>query len=396
MPSQNTWKLVAPDWSALDTIWRNPLPFLLWPAGNQPLLAHWMDEAVRSGAEGVELYVADRPAEVRAWLQDGAYWSRRVKLIPISAEADAPMNAVPIEWLPGCERAAPIPQRASELLRYWFDLQKAWIDRHLPGTHTIESRHSDGGSIGPRVRIHPSARMTPPFWIGAGAQIGARTQIGPYAFVGNGSVVDEETEVEQAFVAPNTYVGKHTRLYRSIADGSVLVDFERDCKVRIEESFIMGPVVDRTSGPTVVERLAAAAAFALLAPFAGLWNGGGWSERSVAGRGGKLISLRTGRRGPLWARRWPWLAQIVKGHLHWIGILPREESEWQNMPPETAQRLRCASVGVFSLADRHGCHEPSEPEEWIHAAYQAFGVDLQARAQVSRNLWRIAWSKVEG
>ena len=387
--------LVAPDWNALDTIWRNPLPFVLWSAGNQPLLAHWMDEAVRNGALEIELYVADRPAEVRAWLQDGAYWSRHVKLIPISAEADAPTNAIRIEWLPGCERTAQIPQNAPELLKYWFALQKAWIDQHSAKMHTIESRHSAGGWVGPRVRIHPSARMAPPFWIGSGAKIGANAQIGPYALVGSGSVVDEDTQVEQAFVAANTYVGKHTRIFRAIADGRLLVDFERGCKVRIEEPFILAPVIDLSPGPTVIERLAAAAAFALLAPFARFWNDGKWIERSIAGRGGKAIALRTGPKGPLWARRWPWFAQIAKGHLHWIGILPREDAEWQSMPLETAQRLRTASAGMFSLADRHGCHAPSEPEEWIHAAYQALGVDLEARKQVSRNLWQIAWSKGE-
>src|ERR1700678_485 len=176
-----TWKLVAPDWSPLDTIWRNPLPFVLWSAGNQPLLAHWMDEAVRNAAQEIELYVADRPAEVRAWLQDGAYWSLHIKLIPISAEADAPTDAVRIEWLPGCERQAQIPQTAPGLLRYWFELQKTWIDQHAPAAHTIESKHPDGGWIGPRARVHASARMTPPFWIGSGATIGAKAQIGPYA-----------------------------------------------------------------------------------------------------------------------------------------------------------------------------------------------------------------------
>ena len=77
------WRLAAPDWAGLDSIWRNPDPFILWYVGNQTLLCHWMDEAVRNGVEEVEVYVADRPAEVRAWLDEGTFWSRRIKVIPI-------------------------------------------------------------------------------------------------------------------------------------------------------------------------------------------------------------------------------------------------------------------------------------------------------------------------
>src|SRR5438094_7559629 len=97
--SEKIWKLVAPDYGALDTVWKNPKPFVLWPVGPQPLLAHWMDEAVRLGVERVEIYVADRPAEVRGWLEGGAYWSRVATVMPIAKELDAPVDALRVDGL---------------------------------------------------------------------------------------------------------------------------------------------------------------------------------------------------------------------------------------------------------------------------------------------------------
>ena len=136
----------------------------------------------------------------------------------------------------------------------------------------------------------------------------------------------------------------------------------------------------------------AAALFLLLAPLAKLWCHS-WDEREVATPDGAPISLRTGTAGPLWVRRWPWLAEIARGNLRWVGILPRAEEAWGLMPAELAAPLRASEPGVFSLADVHGCHDPADPEEWIHAVYQAQRADPKVTATVLKNFWRIAWFK---
>ena len=85
-----TLSLLAPDFVTLDSIWRNPLPFVLWPVGHQGLIDHWVDEAVRQGAEEILIYAADRPAEIRRHLSAGGYWSRKAQVTAIRTEADAP------------------------------------------------------------------------------------------------------------------------------------------------------------------------------------------------------------------------------------------------------------------------------------------------------------------
>jgi hypothetical protein len=108
---------------------------------------------------------------------------------------------------------------------------------------------------------------------------------------------------------------------------------------------------------------------------------------------GAAIRLRTGLGGPLWVRRWPWLWQIALGNFSWIGILPRGGDDWKCVPDEVLHQIRSSHFGIFSLADLHGCHDPADPEEFIHAIYQALQADCRSRKLVARNLWKIAWSK---
>jgi len=387
-----TWQLLAPDWAALDTVWHHDSPFVLWPVGNQPLLAHWMDEAVRRGVQLVELYVADRPAEIRAWIENGAYWSRRVQLIPIGTERQAPSGVERIDHLPGLP-PPPIPEVERDLPRFWFDLQKQWLAERCAETVTIDRQLPSGGWVGPGVRIHPSVHLTAPFWIGARVRIGPGCEIGPNALIAEGAVLDDSVQVEDACVLPRTYLGRNTRLFQSAAAEDVLLDFRRGCRVVIEEAFIMGPVAACSFGPGIFGRVLALCCYLVLAPFLRLCSEEGREVRRIRWHAGDLCDLTTGRRGPLWFRRAHWLRHIATGRLRWIGILPRGPEELAQVPEETARVLRKAPAGVFSLADVYGCHEPADPEEWIHAAYQASAAGKNAGSVVLRNLWKIAWSR---
>jgi hypothetical protein len=390
--TQKTWRLLAPDWAELDTIWRNDSPFVLWPVGNQPLLAHWMDEAVRCGVEVMELYVADRPAEVRGWLEEAAYWSRRVRLIPIGTEAQAPHDADRMDHLPGLE-APPLPHTAAALPAYWFELQKQWLGQRSREAVTIDHRHPRGGWVGPQAKIHPLARLTAPFWIGARAQIGPGCEIGPNALIAEGAILHRNVSVEHACVLPRTYLGRNTRLFHCAAAGSVLLDFRRGCRADIEDSFIMSPVIERSLRPRAFARIVALMCWALLFPLVRLFSRSPQDRRTVRGCSGESIHLRTGRTGPLWCRRISWLRHIAIGRLRWVGILPRGKDELAQVPAELAHAFHDAPPGMFSLADIHGCHEPSDPEEWIHAAFQASAAGENARSVVRQNLWKIAWSQ---
>jgi hypothetical protein len=385
-------KMVAPDFAGLDTIWHNPLPFVLWPVGPQPLLAYWMDDAVRLGFDEVEVYVADRPVAVRLALEGGVYWSRPVRVIPIANEADAPADAIRADHFPN-DGIGSFNGDPRGLLEHWFGLQKAWLASRKGEQAALDDLHPSGGWIGHHTTMHPTVEFHAPFWIGPNVRIGERCKVGPNAIICENSILGENIEVEDACILPNTCLGQNTRFSRVLADGGSLVDWARGCRVDIKESFIMRPVVTRVGGPGIFMRAAAFLSYWLLAPFARLCNHAGWSSREVVTPAGAAIHLETGLDGPLWARRWPWLREIGRGNFSWIGILPRAQEDWSSLPDEVLHQVRSSRFGMFSLADLHGCHDPADPEESIHAIYQALQADSRSRKLVARNLWKIAWSK---
>ena len=380
--------LLAPDFSSLDTIWRNPLPFALWPVGPQPLIAHWMDEAVRTGENGVRIFAADRPGDIRRVLEGGGYWSRSVEIISIPRDDAAPVDVVRVDHLPG-QFLSP-PATAEELLEHWLGLQKYWLARRTAGGVEIDREMVPGGWVGPMARIHPGTELMPPFWIGARVQVGFGSRVGPDALIGADSVLDANVQVQNAVVSPGTYLGRNTRLHHSVAQGGILVDIGRGCRVDIAENFIMGSVTQRQSPVSVVGRLGALLAAILLAPLAKLWPGQKWTRSMVRDAAGLEENLETGKCGPLLIRRWPWLWLVVAGRMGWFGIFPRGHEDLNNVPQETADRLRSAHPGIFSWADLQGCHEVAAPDEWVHAAYQVLQENDTVRQMLFRNVIRLA------
>jgi carbonic anhydrase/acetyltransferase-like protein (isoleucine patch superfamily) len=390
-----TLSLLAPDFAALDSIWRHPLPFVLWPVGHQGLIDHWIDESVRQGAVEIRIYAADRPAEIRRHLSAGGFWSQRAKVTAIRTEVDAPSEAIPMDRLPQQDRQEIRIPDSQTLLSDWLEMQRFWLTHRDPRSVSVDAEVMPDGWLGPHVRVHPRASLHPPFWIGAGTEIGAGCRVGPYAVVGEGSVLDHDVEIENAVALPGTYLGPNTRLNKAIAQGGILVDIRRACRIDINEDFILGTVARHQRQTSAMGKLAALGLWVLLAPFATLWPGQMWTSKRIINHQGLNLMLEGGSRGPLLLRRWPWLRQVALGNFCWFGILPRGDDEWTYLSAETAERLRSSPPGIFSWADLQGCHNPSSPDEWVHAAYQVLQPDETVKHLLQRQIVHLALLRPE-
>lgn len=358
--------VAVPDWADRDTVARRADPPALWPVGAQPLLAHWMDEARRRGAARVRIFCADRPHLVRAWLEGGAYWSCPVEVLPTPLEK-YPSEAEWADRLPGEEPVAA-PADGAALVRWWLDRNLAWLASREAHARLLDERHPGGGWIGPRARVHPQARLTPPFWIGAGAQVAARAVIGPGAVIGVRSVIETDAEVCASVVLDDTFVGPHVGLNQMLADGGVLIDAKRGCRVEIAESFILASANGRGASVPWRERLLA---LLLWLPAQTLAFGRPLGPaRTVSTPRGALV-LRERSTGPLLARRASWLSGVIAGRLRLAGPLPRADADCAGLPADAANLLRSVSPGVFSIADVHGCHRSGEGDELVHALFAA-------------------------
>ena len=378
----------APDFAALDTTARRAEPFVLWPVGPRPLLAHWMDEAVTRGARSVRILSPDRPNALREFFAAGDYWSCAVEVLS-SRPADWPADADVLDHLP--RTAAPNPPAdAAALIRRWLELNLQWIRDRPEGGITIDQRHPAGGWVGPKARLHPAAVLTAPFWIGARTEIGARARIGPDVVVGASCVVDEDAEIVGGAALEGTYVGQHVSLRHKIADGGVLLDVVRGCRVEIGEDFILAPLADAGGRPGLAER-GVAFGLALLGSLLAWRHGRETQVEEFLSHRASVVPVATGTRGPLVVRRRHWLYRVVRGHWRLAGLLPRAETAMAGLAPDVREALLRAPVGVFSLADVHGCHRAGEGDEWVHALFQAVPTGANAAKIVWRNLWRLAW-----
>ena len=379
--------LEAPDWGALDTVWRSPLPFVLWPVCGAPVLSYWLDEALRNGAEKVTVVAADRPHQVRAWIEKGNYWSKPVEVSPVPVSAgDARVERMDV--LPGqvCGEAV---DSGKSLLARWFELHPRALELRASQQLSIDREISPGVWVGPGAMVDPGATLTAPVWIGSRARVGPGCRLGPNAFIGAHSVLDEDVEVLRGVVCPETYVGAHTGLRNSATQGGLLLDWDKGVAVRIVEDFILSDLGRRGEKPRMVERLAAFVGWLCLAPVAAV-IGGPETFREVLLSSGATIRLGTRARGPLVVRRAAWLAQVAAGRLRLVGVLPRAAAEWELLEPELRAAIERSPAGVFALSDLYDCHDPSSPDEWMHAAYQAASPDGSGLRQARQALPAIA------
>lgn len=391
---KKTWHLLLPDWSSYDTLWQSERPFALWPIGNQPLISYWMDQAVHEEIDHITLYTSDRPNELRDFLDNGNFWSRPVEVVPITSDENAPEQAIPVVGLPNANRLPTPIEGDSGLLQQWLLLNRQWLDGIQDYTLKIEVKHPAGGWVGPHVRIHPKAKLVPPFWIQGKCEIAAGAQVGPYACIGENAIIDANATVERSIVLPGTMVGCNTSLEEVAVEGGLLMDAKHGCRVAITDSFILSDISEKLASPSILERLTALTLFCIISPAAAL-SRIDWSELEAHdGRGGAL-KLKTGQNGRLIVRRWYWLKEVVKGRMRLVGILPRPIN-WtsESADLDVTRRLAKTPPGVIALSDVHDCHCSQDPSEWIHASYQALCDDKSIRKLIRSKILKLFFKPI--
>lgn len=72
--------------------------------------------------------------------------------------------------------------------------------------------------VAPGARVHPSATVVGPVFIGSGCEIGAGATVGPFVSVGPGSIIDRRVRVTESVIQAGTYVGEAVCFDYAVAD----------------------------------------------------------------------------------------------------------------------------------------------------------------------------------
>ena len=83
---------------------------------------------------------------------------------------------------------------------------------------------SPGIRLGRNVRVHPTARLIAPVFIGENSRIEEHVSLGPSVSVGKDCLINRRATLSQAVVCSGTYVGEGVAIERSIAECNRLVN----------------------------------------------------------------------------------------------------------------------------------------------------------------------------
>jgi hypothetical protein len=119
------------------------------------------------------------------------------------------------------------------------------LDKEFEGL-LLGGRETDPGIwISRNVSLHPTAKLTPPVYIGEGTRIGAGTQLGPHAVIGNNCILDSGSSVARSVIFRGGYVGEALEIADVIVDKNRLINVRLGTAVSIADRFILGSLLIR-------------------------------------------------------------------------------------------------------------------------------------------------------
>ena len=95
------------------------------------------------------------------------------------------------------------------------------------------------------ARVHRSARIVAPAYIGRGTRVRAAALVTRFSNLERRCLVDFGTAIEDSSVLPYTHVGRGLDVAHAVVEGSRLVNLSRNVAVTIRDANLIGPTVSR-------------------------------------------------------------------------------------------------------------------------------------------------------
>lgn len=240
------------------------------------------------------------------------------------------------------------------------------------------------------VQIHPTAKIQAPIFIGENTQIRENVEIGPHAVIEKNCIIDKGSAVKSSLICKRSYVGESVHLDNCIVYRNILINMDIDTHVEINDDFILSGIAPFTFHQTIAyafARIAALFLMVLLSPFIFLlWAFCKFKLKEVVKLPASftpyrwqtfnwvLLERRDGK--PLnaflhYIRGLPNFWNIVKGNVHFVGLMPRTPDEVNALPPDWRKLYLQSKVGIFTLSDVEHGKKPTDDELYASETYYA-------------------------
>jgi NDP-sugar pyrophosphorylase family protein len=104
---------------------------------------------------------------------------------------------------------------------------------------TISGREIESNVfVGRNARIHPTAKIISPAWVGENCIIGKSATLGPNASICHNSIIGNDTVVENSVVMKNTFLGEGLEARDLLVHKNHIFNFKLNVGVQIEDEFI--------------------------------------------------------------------------------------------------------------------------------------------------------------
>jgi lipopolysaccharide/colanic/teichoic acid biosynthesis glycosyltransferase len=275
-----------------------------------------------------------------------------------------------------------------------LDAQRAVLGKKVTGL-MLTGREADPGIwISRNVRLHPTAQLLAPVYIGENCNIASGVRLGPDAVIGKDCVLDTHCTVTNSLVFPGSYVGEALELADVLVDKNRLINARLGGTVPVTDDFILGGMSDRHLVPWVTRMLSRLTGLVLLVLAAPVLLV-------------TFLCLKAARRGPVLSRRevvrlptspeerdwrtfrlWsfgpeadlcsfqgllqrflPALVNVAGGDLSFVGVPPRSREEVRQLSHDWRALYLRAKPGIVTEAAVRYPGEPDEDEKYAAEAF---------------------------
>jgi NDP-sugar pyrophosphorylase family protein len=257
---------------------------------------------------------------------------------------------------------------------------------------------SKGIWVGRNNVIHPSARFSPPVYIGDNCRIGRDVELGPQTVIGNNVIIDDEGTVHDSMVLDYTYVGELVNVSHRLVQRRLMIDPASGEQTEVVDDFLLNETHPASVGGTLQRGLDALLALllvvltlplALLLAVACLLTTGRLISRTAhvyRRNGGEpetvyLPNFATRRQGKptafgRWLEKWelcrlPELWSVLKGELALVGVKPLSADEASGLTESWQQTRQGYREGFTGLWYVQTGRESELDEVLIADAYYA-------------------------